>query len=96
MKRTNSTTDFTKGPVLAAALLVAGVGFTLPVQATDGDEVSVTVAAVEGDVYVSTGQERSTRTTQEPASATPAGTNEAQSGAFADEPKWRQRVFQSN
>ena len=96
MKRTNSTTDFTKGSVLAAALLVAGVGFTLPAQATDGDEVSVTVAALERNVYFSTGQERSTRTTNESASDTPAGTNEAQSGAFADEPRWRRRVFQSN
>jgi len=96
MKRTNSTTDFTKGSVLVAALVVAGVGFTPPAQATDGDEVSVTVAAVEGDVYFSTGQERSTRTTHEPASDTRVGTHEAQSGAFADEPKWRRRVFQSN
>lgn len=96
MKRTNSTTDFTKGSILAAALVAVGVGFALPAQASDGDEVSVTVAAVERDVYFATEQERATRTSPEPTSGNSEATNEAQRGAFADEPRWRRRMFESN
>lgn len=96
MKRTNSTMDFTKGSVFAVALLAAGVGFTLPAQATDGDKVSISVAAFEQDNYFATGQERSTRTSPESTSGNVASKNQAPRGAFANEPEWRRRVFESN
>ena len=93
MKRTNSKTNFSKSSVLAFALVAAGLGFTVPAQATDGDKVSTTVAAVEQDGYFATAQEASGTS---PQSDTTKATKEAERGAFADEPRWRRRVFEGH
>ena len=95
MKRTNTRTNITNGSILAAALFALGIGFSVPAQAAD-DEVSVTVATLEQDIYFATVQERTARTSPQFTPDNTEATNEAQGGAFANEPQWRRRVFESN
>lgn len=96
MKRTNNKANFNKGSVLAVALVAAGMGFAMPSQATDGDEVSVTVASVQHGFFFAAAQERTATTNPETSSATTESTHEAQGGAFSNEPKWQQRVLESS